>query len=95
MNNKKFVVEDASQFLKNAPEQYDFILLDVYSNSYQVPESLITVEFLERLRARIAPNGIIAMNMIVSPEFDDKYSRVFDNTFRAVFANTEKGNSFA
>lgn len=83
--NKKFVVDDASQFLKNTNEQYDFILLDVYSNSYQVPESLITVEFMQRLKARSAHNGIIAMNMIVSPEFDDKYSRVFDNTFHQVF----------
>ena len=83
--NKQFFVADASQFLKNTTEQYDFILLDVYSNSYQVPESLITAEFMERLKSRIAPNGIVAMNMIVSPEFDDKYSRVFDNTFRAVF----------
>lgn len=83
--NKKFVVADASQYLKNTPEMYDFILLDVYSNSYQVPESLIAVEFMQRLRARIAPNGIIAMNMIVNPEFGDKYSRVFDNTFRSVF----------
>ena len=83
--NKKFVVADASQFLKNTNEQYDFILLDVYSNSYQVPESMITAEFMERLKSRIAPNGIIAMNMIVSPEFADKYSRVFDNTFRVVF----------
>ena len=49
------------------------------------PESLITAEFMERLRARVAPNGIIAMNMIVSPEYGDKYSRVFDNTFRSVF----------
>ena len=83
--NKKFIVADASQFLKNTPEQYDFILLDVYSNSYQVPESLITAEFMVRLKSRIAPDGIVAMNMIVSPEFGDKYSRVFDNTVRAVF----------
>ncbi len=83
--NKKFVVADASQYLKNTDIQYDFILLDVYSNSYQVPEGLITVEFMERLKSRIAPNGIIAMNMIVAPEFSDKYSRVFDNTFRSVF----------
>ncbi len=83
--NKKFIVADASQFLKNIDAQYDFILLDVYSNSYQVPESLITAEFMTRLKSRIAPNGIIAMNMIVSPEFGDKYSRVFDNTVRTVF----------
>ncbi len=83
--NKKFIVADASQFLKNTDTQYDFILLDVYSNSFQVPEGFITAEFMERLRSRIAPNGIIAMNMIVSAEFSDKYSRVFDNTFRTVF----------
>ena len=83
--NKKFIVADASQYLKNTDEQYDFILLDVYSNSYQVPESLITFEFLERLKSRVAPNGIITLNMIVKPEFSDKYSRVFDNTFKAVF----------
>ncbi len=84
-DNKKFIVDDASQFLKNTDERYDFILLDVYSNSYQVPESMITVEFMQRLKSCVAPNGIIAMNMIVSPEFGDKYSKVFDNTFRSVF----------
>ena len=83
--NKKFIVADASQYLKNTDTQYDFILLDVYSNSFQVPEGFITAEFMARLRSRVAPDGIIAMNMIVSPEFDDRYSRVFDNTFRTVF----------
>lgn len=84
-DNKKFVVADASQYLKNTEEQYDFILLDVYSNSYQIPEDLITVEFMQRIKSRVAPNGIIAMNIVVAPEFSDKYSRVFDNTFNAVF----------
>lgn len=83
--NKKFVVADASQFLKNTDQQYDFILLDVYSNSFQIPEGLITVEFMERLKSRVAPGGVIALNMIVSSEFSDKYSRVFDNTFHHVF----------
>lgn len=83
--NKKFILADASQFLKNSTEMYDFILLDVYSNSYQVPESLITAEFMSRLKSRVAPKGIITMNMVVSPNFSDNYSRVFDNTFRTVF----------
>ena len=56
--NKKFIVADASQFLKNTTEQYDFILLDVYSNSYQVPESLITVEFMERLKALFIAHSV-------------------------------------
>lgn len=83
--NKKFIVQDASQFLKNTPEKYDIILLDVYSNSYQVPESLITAEFLQRIRARVADGGVVLMNMVTSPIFDDAYTRVFDNTFHAVF----------
>ena len=83
--NKHFVVADASQFLKNTDVLYDFILLDVYSNSYQVPEGFITAEFMQRLKSRVAPGGVIALNMIVSPEFGDKYSRVFDNTFNSVF----------
>ncbi len=85
--NKKFVVQDASQYLKNTDEMYDVILLDVYSNSYQVPEQLITAEFMERIKSRVAPSGIIIMNMIVSPSFDDAYTRVFDNTFHTVFGH--------
>ena len=85
--NKKFIVADASQYLKNTDIQYDFILLDVYSNSFQVPEGFITAEFMARLKSRVAANGIIAINMIVSPSFNDQYSSVFDNTFNSVFTH--------
>ena len=83
--NKHFIVQDASQFLKNTDKQYDIILLDVYSNSYQIPEGLITTEFMQRIKSRVAPNGIVLMNMIVSTAFTDAYTRVFDNTFHSVF----------
>ncbi len=85
--NKTFVVQDASQFLKNTPHKYDLILLDVYSNSYQVPEDLITIEFMTRIRDRIRDGGIIIMNMITRPDFNDQYTRVFDNTFHRVFTH--------
>lgn len=85
--NKQFVVQDASQFLKNTDQQYDLILLDVYSNSFQVPEGLITAEFMHRIRARVAPNGIVLMNMITDPAFRNKFTRVFDNTFHSVFTH--------
>ncbi len=85
--NKKFIVQDASQFLKNTPQQYDIILLDVYSNSFQVPEGLITAEFMARIKSRVAPNGVVLMNIIESPSFSDAYTRVFDNTFHSVFTH--------
>jgi hypothetical protein len=83
--NKKFIVQDASQYLKNTSEQYDIILLDVYSNSFQIPEGLITAEFMNRIKSRVAPNGVVLMNMIFSPSFTSAYARVFDNTFHRVF----------
>ncbi len=83
--NKRFIVQDASQFLMRTPNLYDVIILDVYTNSYQIPEGLITAEFMSRIKSRIAPDGIIIMNMIVSASFSDNYSRVFDNTFNTVF----------
>ncbi|MDR0727053.1 MAG: fused MFS/spermidine synthase [Rickettsiales bacterium] len=89
--NKVFIVQDASQFLKNTSLNYDLIILDVYSNSYQVPEDFITAEFMQRIKNRAAPNGIIIMNVICSPNFADRYTQLFDNTFRAVFTtNTQR-----
>ncbi len=85
--NKNFVVQDASQFLKNTPKKYDLILLDVYSNSFQVPEDLITAEFMVRIRNCVRDGGIVLMNMITHPSFDDVYTRVFDNTFHQVFTH--------
>ena len=90
-DNKKFVVQDASQFLKNTAEQYDMILIDVYSNSFQVPEGFITAEFMQRAKSRVAPGGILLMNVITSMSFQDKYAQVFDNTFHTVFPyNTQR-----
>lgn len=89
--NKQFVVRDASQYLKNTPEKYDLIILDVYSNSYQIPENLITAEFMSRIKSRVADDGIIIMNMVTSASFRDTYTRVFDNTFHRVFPyNTQR-----
>ena len=86
-SNKKFVVQDASQYLKNSTEKYDIILLDVYSNSFQIPEGFITAEFMQRVKSRVAENGVLVMNIIASQTFNDKYSQVFDNTFHTVFTN--------
>lgn len=90
-SNKRFVVQDASQFLKNTNEKYDLIILDVYSNSFQIPEGFITIEFMERLKSKVADNGIIVMNVIAKPDFSNNFSQVFDNTFHKVFTkNTQR-----
>ena len=83
-DNKKFVVQDANQFLKMAQVDYDLIIMDIFSR-WNIPEAAITTEFMSRMKSHLAPEGIIVMNIIASPAFGDEYSRKIDNTIRSVF----------
>lgn len=83
--NKKFVVQDANQFLKEDQKQYDLIMVDAFSFLTTIPQDLITVEFFNRVKKHIKPNGIMLMNVIGAPNFSDEYSRNIDNTIRYVF----------
>ena len=46
---------------------------------------------MARVKSRVAPDGILIMNIVSSQSFRDKYSQVFDNTFHTVFPqNTQR-----
>ena len=83
--NKKFIVQDANQFLKEPPEKYDLIILDTYSSRYQIPITLITEEYFTRVRNSLNKGGIAVMNIIAHPAFRDDFSKNIDNTLRKVF----------
>ncbi len=83
--NKKFVVQDANQFLKEPPEKYDLIILDTYSSRHQIPITLITEEYFSRVRNALNEGGIAVMNIIAHPAFRDAFSKNIDNTIRKVF----------
>lgn len=82
--NKKFVVNDANQFLNENKEQYDLIVLDSYS-ARTPPLSLATVEYFRRVKAHTKEGGIVAINIAAYPDFSDAYSTHIDNTIRTVF----------
>jgi predicted membrane-bound spermidine synthase len=82
--NKRFVVQDASQFLKMTDEKYDLIIMDIFSR-WTIPESAITTDFMRRMKSALAPGGIIIMNTITSAAFGDNFSQKLDNTIRSVF----------
>lgn len=85
--NKKFVVEDANQFLKETNIKYDLIVLDTYSSRQIIPLDLVTEEYFIRARKALAPSGIIIINIVTSPSFSSSFSIKIDNTIRRVFAN--------
>ena len=83
--NKKFFPEAAQSFVNFSKDRFDLILLDVFNGDTTLPEDLVTVEFLNSLKNKLNPRGIIAINFILSPTFRDPMSRHLDNTLRTVF----------
>jgi spermidine synthase len=57
---------DARPFLRSQDERYDLIFVDAYRPPY-VPFYLATQEFFELARERLAPGGIIALNVAMVP----------------------------
>ena len=84
-DNKVFYPEPARGFLERDSTTYDLIILDVYTNIHSVPPQLMTVEFLTELRDRLKPRGVLAANIVTTPNFEERFSVLFDNTFRSVF----------
>ena len=56
---------DARYFLSTTTSLYDYIVLDVF-NGDTTPGHLLTREALELVRARLAPGGVLALNMVGS-----------------------------
>jgi spermidine synthase len=60
---------DARPYLRSTDERYDLIVVDAYHQPY-VPFYLATREFFALVRDRLAPGGIVALNVAAVP--DDK-----------------------
>lgn len=77
--------EDARPFLRRADARYDVIAIDAYRQPY-IPFYLSTREFFELCRDRLAPGGVIAIN-IGHPEGQDDLEQVLSATIGAAFPN--------
>ena len=64
---------DARPFLRRTDERYDLIIVDAYHQPY-VPFYLATREFFRLARERLAPGGIVALNVASVPG-DDSLAR--------------------
>jgi spermidine synthase len=70
----RLVESDARVFLNRHAEPYDLIFVDAFTGSY-IPFHLMTTEFYQLVRSRLAPHGVAAFNFI--PEED-----LFDSNIR-------------
>ncbi len=75
--------EDARPWLRRSDGLYDLIVVDAYRQPY-IPFYLVTREFFELVRDRLAPDGIVAIN-VGHPEGSEEFERVLGRTMAAVF----------
>ena len=57
------VIADARYLLAQDGSRYDLIIMDAFSGD-STPSHLLTREALERVKARLAPDGVLAINVI-------------------------------
>ena len=82
-DNPRLVIHDADArpFLRRSERRYDLIVVDAYRQPY-VPFYLATREFFRLVRERLAPGGVVALNVAVVPGDD----RLVDGVARTLAA---------
>jgi spermidine synthase len=82
-------VDDGRRFLQRSDERYDVIMVDAFYSD-GVPFHLTTLEFVELMRERLTPGGVIATNVIGAlTGGSSQITRALWKTYAAVFPTVE------
>lgn len=80
--NVRIHTADAVKFVEQTTDRYDVILMDAFlrpsgdTDATGVPSELKTLEFLRRLKAVLAPGGVVAFNVNEHDEMADDIAAV-------------------
>ncbi len=75
--------DDARPWLRQSDGNYDVIVVDAYRQPY-IPFYLATTEFFELVRDRLAPGGVVVVN-VGHPEGNDDLEQAVAATMAEVF----------
>lgn len=83
------VHEDARVFLRNADRSYDLVYLDVFDHLLTVPWTMVTVEALSDMAARLDEGGVFMVNVLSPLEgpgtaFLERFRATLDEVFGEV-----------
>ena len=80
---------DARACLQAAPNDLDFILLDSYTNQFEIPLHLATEEFFAEIYEHLRPGGVLAINLGTSEKSKSAlgFSDAIQDGLCRVFAN--------
>ncbi|MDE2474688.1 MAG: fused MFS/spermidine synthase [Alphaproteobacteria bacterium] len=85
--NMHVFIEDGRVYVKRAAAQkpnYDMVMLDAFDADY-IPEHMLTREFLEEVRADMAPHGVIVANTFSDSALYDHESATYATVFGPYF----------
>jgi len=84
----RVVHEDARVFLRSSDETFGLVYMDVFDHLLTVPWTLVTVDALRDMAARLGPDGIFAANVLSPLEGPGVgFLEHFRATLEAVFAD--------
>ncbi len=82
-----YICTDAFSFVNTTREKYNLICMDIFEDDF-IPPQFETIEYLERLKERLEPNGLLLYNRLSLTEEDLTRSQKFkDSKFLKVFPN--------
>ncbi|MBV7486835.1 fused MFS/spermidine synthase [Bordetella sp. BOR01] len=90
---QRLFVEDGRAYIERAHRegrQYDMVMLDAFDVDY-IPEHLMTLEFLQHVKAILAPGGIVVANTFTNSELYERESATYAAVFGQFF-NLREGN---
>jgi spermidine synthase len=81
----RVTVQDGRVFVRRAEARYDLVVLDAYF-AEGIPFHLATKEFLEQVRERLTPGGVVVSNIIGALDGPNSHLyRALHKTYGAVF----------
>lgn len=86
-------LEDARTYLARPGKRFDYILMDVF-NGDTTPGYLLSLEALRATKARLAADGVLALNLIGALSGRDAMLPAIVHTLRQVFSDVELRPAF-
>ena len=80
------VIEDARYFLAQEGPRYDMIVMDAFTGD-ATPSHLLSREALERVKARLSPDGVVGMNIIGSTNHNSRFIAAVIRTLQTQFSD--------
>jgi len=91
--NQRLFIEDGRTYIEQAHQagrHYDIVMLDAFDVDY-IPQHLTTVEFLQHVKAILAPDGIVVANTFTSSQRYEQESATYAAVFGEFF-NLRRNN---